>query len=118
METGDPAGLLPLHPLEFRILLVLLEGASHGYRIVKSIEERDRGVSRIYPANLYRRIRDLQQKGLIEESAAPRGSEADSRRTYVRVTSLGRRVARLEAERLEALVVEAREHRLLAGGGR
>jgi DNA-binding PadR family transcriptional regulator len=118
MKTTDPGTLLPLHPLEFRILLVLLEGASHGYRIVKAIEARDEGVSRIYPANLYRRIRDLQQKGLIEETVAPRGAESDSRRTYVRVTPLGRRVARLEAERLEALVIEAKAHRLLAGGGR
>jgi len=118
METIDPTTLLPLHPLEFRILLVLLEGASHGYRIVRAIEERERGISRIYPANLYRRIRDLQQKGLVEESAPPRGAGVDARRTYVRVTSLGRRVARLEAERLEVLVMEAREHRLLAEGGR
>jgi DNA-binding PadR family transcriptional regulator len=106
-------GFLPLHPLEFRILLVLLDGASHGYRIVKAIEDREADGSRIYPANLYRRIRDLLEKGLIEASPPPRGEEADARRTYVRVSVLGRKVARAEAKRLESLVEDARSHRLL-----
>lgn len=110
---GDGTEFLPLHPLEFRILLVLLDGASHGYRIVKAIEERVADGTRIYPANLYRRIRDLLDKGLIEESPAPKGEEADARRTYVRMSALGRRVARAEAKRLEALVSDARDHRLL-----
>lgn len=114
MDTkDDPAAFLPLHPLEFRILLVLLDGASHGYRIVKEIEAREGG-SRIWPANLYRRIRDLLAKGLIEETEPPRGADADPRRTYVRVSALGRRVARVEARRLEELVADARARRLLA----
>jgi DNA-binding PadR family transcriptional regulator len=104
--------LLPLHPLEFRILLVLLDGASHGYRIVQEIEAQE-GTGRIWPANLYRRIRDLLGKGLIEATAAPRGEDADPRRTYVRVSPLGRRVAKAEARRLEALVADARARRLL-----
>lgn len=108
----SPEALLPLHPLEFRILLVLLDGPSHGYRIVKAIEERVGQTRRIYPANLYRRIRDLMDRGLIEASDAPAG-ETDGRRTYVAVSDLGRRVARAEAERLEALVADAREHHLL-----
>jgi DNA-binding PadR family transcriptional regulator len=108
---------LPLHPLEFRILLVLLEGPSHGYRIVKAIEERVGSRRRIYPANLYRRIRDLLGKGLIEEAAAPVDEAGDGRRSYVGVSDLGRRVARAEAERLEALVADARERQLLGGAG-
>jgi DNA-binding PadR family transcriptional regulator len=104
---------LPLHPLEFRILMVLLRGASHGYRIVQEVEAMEAG-QRIWPANLYRRIRDLLANGLIEEAASP-AEEADGRRTYVRLSSLGRRVARAEAKRLEALVADARAHRLLPG---
>ena len=112
-ETNDDVhAFLPLHPLEFRILLVLLGGASHGYRIVKEIEARE-GRERVWPANLYRRIRDLLASGLIEEAPAPRGEAADGRRSYVRVTNLGRRVARAEARRLEALVADARARRLL-----
>lgn len=111
--TEDVQAYLPLHPLEFRILLVLLGGASHGYRIVQEIEAREGGGARIWPANLYRRIRDLLANGLIEETSPPRGADADPRRSYVRVSALGRRVARAEARRLEALVADARAQRLL-----
>jgi len=114
MNAPDIETLLPLHPLEFRILLVLLDGASHGYRIVQEIESQEDG-GRIWPANLYRRIRDLLGKGLIEEAAVPRGEEAGGRRTYVRMSALGRRVAKAEARRLESLVADARARRLLQG---
>jgi DNA-binding PadR family transcriptional regulator len=112
-RTAEPDSFLPLHPLEFRILLVLLDGASHGYRIVKEIEVREGG-AQVYPANLYRRIRDLLGKGLIEETGAPRGEEGDARRTYVRVSALGRRVAKSEARRLAELVADARAHDLIS----
>jgi DNA-binding PadR family transcriptional regulator len=117
MEQGmagsmDSESYLPLHPLEFRILLALLDGASHGYRIVKEIEAREH--TQVYPANLYRRIRDLLSKGLIEDSAAPRGEEDDGRRSYVRLSALGRRVAKAEAQRLAALVAEAQAHNLIS----
>jgi DNA-binding PadR family transcriptional regulator len=111
---GEPTSFLPLHPLEFRILLVLLDGPSHGYQIVKEIEAREGG-ARIWPANLYRRIRDLLGKGLIEETSAPEGAE-DTRRTCVKVSGLGRQVARLEAQRLAELVADARARRLLPEG--
>lgn len=113
IRAKTPDAFLPLHPLEFRILLVLLDGPSHGYRIVKGIEERVGGRRRIYPANLYRRIRDLLERGLIEETSTPAGEESDGRRTYVAVSELGRAVARAEAERLESLVADARASRLL-----
>ena len=109
METRD---LLPLHPLEFRILLVLLEGPAHGYRIVKRIEEREAGWTEILPANLYRRLRDLAAKGLVEESE-PRADEGGRRRRDFRISTLGRAVARAEARRLDDLVSEARAKRLL-----
>ncbi|HEX9885194.1 MAG TPA: helix-turn-helix transcriptional regulator [Longimicrobiales bacterium] len=111
-DAPSPDGSLPLHPLEFRILLVLLRGAGHGYRIVKEIEASEAG--RLYPANLYRRIRNLLGKGLIEETGPPEDEvEPDPRRTYFRVTGLGRDVARAEARRLEELVLEARDRDLL-----
>jgi DNA-binding PadR family transcriptional regulator len=107
----DATEHLPLHPLEFRILLVLLEGASHGYRIVQEIEAREAGRATIYPANLYRRIRSLEAAGLVEEVAAPAGE--DARRRYLSVTRSGRAVARAEAERLRELVADARALDLL-----
>jgi DNA-binding PadR family transcriptional regulator len=109
---GDPANELPLHPLEFRILLVLAEGPSHGYEIVRAIEEREQ-YGPIYPANLYRRIRDLLARGLIEEVTLTARTAEDARRRYLDVTPWGRRVARAEAVRLDSLVREARAGKLL-----
>ena len=107
--TRDPERFLPLHPLEFRILLVLWKEKAHGYRIVKAIEESDGGWNRIFPANLYRRIRDLIGKGLIEEAAGTGPAAGDPRRRYFQITRLGRQVARLEARRLADLAGDARE---------
>lgn len=113
-HDADPTGFLPLHPLEFRILLALLEGPSWGTAIVQEIEEREGGRMALYPANLYRRIRDLLARGLLEESPSPEG--ADPRRTYVRLTEMGRAVARAEADRLRDLVRDAELHDLLPEG--
>lgn len=101
----DPLSYLPLHPLAFRVLLALAEGPSFGTEIVQHIEAAERDM-RLYPANLYRRIRDLLGDGLLEECAGPEG--ADPRRTYVQMTALGRDVARHEARRLRDLAMDAR----------
>jgi DNA-binding PadR family transcriptional regulator len=105
---------LPLHPVEFRILMTLLDGPSYGTSIVQEIERKDGGRARLYPANLFRRIRDLLARELLEECDAPAG--ADPRRTYVRLTRTGRAVARAEAVRLKALLDEAIGHDLLTEG--
>ena len=104
----DPQSLLPLHPLELRVLLVLAEGDAHGYSIVKKIESREKHLPQIYPANLYRRIRDLLRKGLVEEAEPPGSGETDSRRRYFCVTELGRTVVGAEVSRMEGLLNEAR----------
>lgn len=105
---------LPLHPLAFRVLLALIEGPSYGTRIVEEIEAREPDARALYPANLYRRIRDLTADGLVEPAPSPDG--ADPRRSYLRLTSLGRAVARAEARRLRALLADAERHRLLIEG--
>lgn len=114
MAKHAPEEHLPLHPLEFRILMALAEEPSYGTEIVRRIEEREGDAVKLYPANLFRRIRDLLRKQLIEDCQAPEG--ADPRRSYVRITDVGRTVARAEARRLADLVQDAREHRLLPEG--
>ncbi len=101
----------PLHPLEFRILMVLTAEPSYGTAIVREIERAEGGRMTIYPANLFRRIRDLSARGLLEECPSPEG--ADPRRTYLGLTPAGRRVARDEARRLRDLVREADARDLL-----
>jgi DNA-binding PadR family transcriptional regulator len=110
---GEARRFLPLHPLEFRILMSLLDGPSYGTAIVEHIEDREGKARKLYPANLFRRIRDLLGKRLLEECSAPEG--ADPRRSYVRLTRTGRAVARAEARRLQELVAEAVSRDLLPG---
>jgi len=114
-KSRTPGDFLPLHPLAFRILMTLLDGATFGTRIVEEIETAESGRRKLYPANLYRRIRDLMSDGLIEDAPAPAG--ADPRRSYVRLTAVGRAVARAEAHRLRDLVADAARHRLLPETG-
>ena len=116
-QPPHPRTFLPLHPLEFRILLILLDGPSHGYAVVQEIEGREGESGKIYPANLYRRIRDLLAKGLVEDALPPEGESPDPRRRYFGMTELGRRVARAEAERLGEILAEARERGLLSTAG-
>jgi DNA-binding PadR family transcriptional regulator len=105
-----PEDFLPLHPLELRILLAVIDTPSHAYRIVKSIEAAEGHRFKLHPANLYRRIRDLADKGLIQEVDAPDDEDGASERprTFYAATPLGRKVARAEAARLEELLKSAR----------
>ncbi len=105
---------LPLHLLEFRILMALAPGPSYGTAIVQAIEEAEAGRMKLYPANLFRRIRDLLARELVEECTAP--PDADRRRTYLRLTPTGRAVLRAEALRLRDLVRDAAVHDLLPEG--
>ncbi|MEM6705056.1 MAG: helix-turn-helix transcriptional regulator [Acidobacteriota bacterium] len=102
---NDPTQHLPLHPLGFRVLMVLSQGPSFGTEIVRRIEEEE-STLRIYPANLFRRIRDLLADDLLEECRGPKG--CDPRRSYVRLTASGEAVLRAEARRLQQIVKDAR----------
>jgi DNA-binding PadR family transcriptional regulator len=107
----DPEEHVPLHPLEFRVLLVLMDESLHGYGIAKEIERRDVSLGRIFPTNLYRRLRDMADRGFIENLPVP--PKGDQRRQF-RITKYGRLVAQAEARRLEALVMDARKQDLLS----
>jgi DNA-binding PadR family transcriptional regulator len=96
--------LLPLRPVEFHILLSLLEGERHGYGIMLDAKARGETVPDI--GTLYRALARMVDQGLIESKADSDGSE--ERRNYYRITPLGLRLAKAEARRLEALTREAR----------
>jgi DNA-binding PadR family transcriptional regulator len=111
----DPGDFLPLNPLEFRILLALRDDCLHGYAIVKDVERRAGDGEKIFPANLYRRIRNLAAAGLLAEAPPPDAEPADDRqRKFFRLTPLGLEVARAEALRLSDLLSEPRAKALLA----
>ena len=111
----DPRQFLPLKPLLFQILLVLLEEERHGWSIVREVERRAGDGRRILPGNLYRTLREMQSHGLLEESdERPDPEFDDERRRYYKVTPLGRATARAEAHRLQGLVGEAHALKLLS----
>jgi DNA-binding PadR family transcriptional regulator len=122
----DARDLLPLKPVVFEILLVLADGDRHGWHLVRELERRT-GQARLLPGNFYRVLKGVLSEGLIEQAepsramrvqaAADTGANAE-RRQYFRLTKFGREVARAEARRLEALVVESRGKRLIEAKGR
>jgi DNA-binding PadR family transcriptional regulator len=115
----DPRSWLPLTPLVFQVLLALADGPRHGYGIIGEVDVRTGGVIRFKTGTLYVLLQRLADERLIEESAErPRPSEDDERRKYYALTTLGRAVMRAEAERLEAVVGEARRKRVLGRASR
>ena len=106
--------MLPLTPAVFHILLTLAEGEHHGYGIMREVEKRTGSRIKLGPGTLYSAIKRMLNEGLIEESEhRPDSGSDDERRRYYRLTDYGRSVAVAEAERLEALVSQARSRNLL-----
>ena len=115
-EACDPRTLLPLRPAVLHILLALADEERHGYGIMREVERRTGGETRLGPGTLYGSIKRMLTDGLIEESdERPDPQMDDQRRRYYRITDFGRRVAGAEAERLAGLVSTAREKKLLRG---
>lgn len=107
-----------LRPVEFHILLSLSAAERHGYGIIRDIEALD-AASVPDVGTMYRALARLVEQGLIEQSARrPAPDVDDERRNYYRITATGRKVARAEAVRLEALMEAARLGGLLAKGAR
>jgi DNA-binding PadR family transcriptional regulator len=107
-ETNEVAGLLPLPPATFHILLALSVGERHGYAIIQDIEARTDGELRLSAGTLYRSIARMVEQGLINEVAKRRSLTDDERRRYYRITTFGTAVARAEMARLSDLVRLAR----------
>lgn len=101
----NPEDLTPVKPIDYLVLLVLGRGDRHGYGIVGDVEAESRGQVRLQPGNLYRIIRRLIRRQLVEESdRRPAKESDDERRRYYRLTPLGRQVMREETDRMRRLV--------------
>src|SRR5262249_40942398 len=87
-----------LKPADFHILLSLADGPLHGYGIMKEVERESAGSVRLEIGSLYRQLARMLDEGLIEDASG------DERRRYYRITRLGRRMLKTEAERLAGLV--------------
>ena len=116
MNETSPSSKTPptLTPAAFHIMLVLAGGENHGYAIMREVAEHTQGKMRLGPGSLYGTIKRMLADGWIEESdERPDPELDDERRRYYRLTGVGMKVGRAEAELLEQLVNIARGKRLL-----
>jgi DNA-binding PadR family transcriptional regulator len=97
-----------LQPAVFHILMALAEDDRHGYALIQAIAERTERRIRLSAGTLYRSIHRMLEEGLVVEIHTRPGPEEDERRRYYRITPLGRKAARAEAQRLADLVNLAR----------
>jgi DNA-binding PadR family transcriptional regulator len=101
---------LPLRPVEFHILLSLSAGDRHGYGIIQDIASRDDSAVPDV-GTMYRALARMVDSGLIE--AVRSAGASDERRNNYCITARGLRVAKAEAQRLNALTRAARVGGLL-----
>ena len=111
------ASMLPLKPAVFLTLLVLSEGEAHGYQMRKEVERRSGRTLRLDAGTYYRLLRRLIEDALIQESKRQRGGVEDARRRYYRLTALGRRVVKAEAQRMSHPGEEIRSSPLAVAPG-
>lgn len=94
---------LPLKPLELLVLVVVEESPLHGYAMVQRIAERTDGIVRVRPGDLYRVLYRLEKRGLLETTGSA-SADDDERRTYYRLTPLGKKVLDAEASLLRSVI--------------
>jgi len=114
-KTPAPQDLLPLTPPVFHILLALADEERHGYGIMLDVARQTNDVLQLGPGTLYGCLKRMLAAGLIAESdERPDPALDDERRRYYRMTALGHRVVRAEAQRLASAVTAAKAKRLLS----
>lgn len=91
---------LTLRTTDLFVLAVLSGGPHHGYALSQAIDERSGGRVQVRPGDLYRVLYRMDAAGLIEEVPERSRPAGDARRTYYRITPLGRRTARDQAQML------------------
>jgi PadR family transcriptional regulator PadR len=74
----SPVGL-PRNYLRPCLLLLLAEGASHGYELLDQVAAL--GVDRVDPGGLYRCLRAMDEEGLVRSEWEP-STSGPARRTY------------------------------------
>lgn len=112
--------MAPLSAMDFHVLLVLAEGSSYGYAIMKAVEAHSGGAVAPEIGSLYRVLSRLVEEGWVKETRPPKGAQRGARglpRRYYALTPGGRAVALGEARRLAHVIALARERDLLPEGG-
>jgi DNA-binding PadR family transcriptional regulator len=112
MKAHQGAGITPV---EFHILLALVDADRHGYAIMQQVAVDSADAIQLGPGTLYGALARLLDYGFIREvDSAVDPALDDSRRRYYRLTAAGRTAAATEASRLAAVVKVARARQLAA----
>lgn len=115
-SADDVAGMLPLPPATFHILVALADGDRHGYAIIQEVAATTNDTVQLSAGTLYRSVQRMLEQGLIvERHERPVNTHDDERRRYYRLTPFGTAVARAEAARLALMVRLARKSGLAPG---
>lgn len=100
-------------PVEFHILLALVDADRHGYAIMQQVAADSGGAIELGPGTLYGALARLLEYGFIREVESGVDPKLDdSRRRYYRLTAAGRTAAGAEAQRLAGVVKVARARQL------
>lgn len=94
----------PLPAASLHLVLALLDGETHGYALMRRVEELSAGAVRMGPGTLYGTLNRLLADGLITETTDRVTREDNERRRYYQLTANGQAVARDELTRLRTLV--------------
>ena len=119
-KVVEPRDLLPLTPAVLHILLAVANEERHGSGIMREVEERTGGRTRLGPGTLYGSIKRMLADGLIEESdERPDPEMDDQRRRYYRIAAPGEKALAAEGQRMERALATMQRKRALgdAPGG-
>jgi DNA-binding PadR family transcriptional regulator len=121
VEEEIPPELTPLREPTLFILLALFKGRKHGYAILKDVEMLSEGRVVLSTGTLYGALARLLEQGVIRKSTRDSGEDrsgSQSRsgsvnirgRKYYELTQFGRRVLKVEVNRMSTiLATTARE---------
>ena len=104
----------PLTPAVLHILLALSAKQSHGYGIMKKVQEDSQGKVKMGPGTLYGSLGRMIDAGFIRESDKKVDPKMDDeRRVYYAITGLGRKMLSAELQRYDEVVALAKRKTLL-----
>ncbi|MEJ2351222.1 MAG: PadR family transcriptional regulator [Anaerolineales bacterium] len=118
VEEEVPPGLTPLREPTLFILLALSKGRKHGYAILKDVEALSEGRVVLSTGTLYGALARLLEQGVIRKSSEGSGGDrsvSKSRsgstgiwvRKYYELTRFGRRVLKVEINRMSTILATA-----------
>jgi DNA-binding PadR family transcriptional regulator len=107
---GEPADVqngLPMTETTYFILLSLAPGPSHGYAMMKDVQQLSQTRVVLSTGTLYGALKRLLELGWIERSEDPAAGENGRERKLYRLTQLGQLALDGEIERLNRLLAAA-----------